>query len=383
MRTRPWSNDVINYPEQPHNDSLVEIDLVITKCKAIPTDIKDESLLVEPRPLVENLSHRQLHNKTKFRYVCITCNIPPEWSVYYFKDGWNTLPSEFQFFIYSLEKGENTERLHIQGYAEFKKFVNLEYLNRCFPFGHFEVRRGSQKQAIEYCCKSDTHVVGPWVYGQPIINNEKNVFKTVCRELVDGLITIENVKLDYPDIFARHYNGFKALTTNCNPRDFMTKFIVFHGEPGTYKSRLAIKFCEKNKFTYYKLSINGWFDGYRGEDVVIIDEINNLKNGLYMIQNMIDQSSFKVEYKGGMVEFRSKYVIGTTNHEICSWFKGLFYEEDIKSVKRRIFAWYDFKHTGTDEETGHKNVSITPLQLPAVDIIKTNEEEVKYVINNI
>ena len=61
---------------------------------------------------------------------------------------------EGTYQIQGYEKGsEGTP--HIQGYIEFKNAKRLSTLKKINPRIHWEIRRGNQKAAIQYCKKSD------------------------------------------------------------------------------------------------------------------------------------------------------------------------------------------------------------------------------------
>lgn len=77
-------------------------------------------------------------------------------------------PPWLSYVSYQLEMCPDTDRLHFQGYLECigkKSFSQLAAVNG-FSGAHFEVRRGTQAQAISYTQKEDTRIDGPWVHGQ-------------------------------------------------------------------------------------------------------------------------------------------------------------------------------------------------------------------------
>lgn len=76
-------------------------------------------VIIDPPPLVKPLTIKQKAVTTKFRNVVITVNDPPERVLNYYENGWKTLPDAFQFFCYSIERGGNSARIHLQG-----KFFN-------------------------------------------------------------------------------------------------------------------------------------------------------------------------------------------------------------------------------------------------------------------
>jgi hypothetical protein len=81
--------------------------------------------------------------------------VPEEW------------PSWLSFCTWQLELGESGT-LHYQGYIELTGKHSIVQLHEVpdFSRAHFEVRRGTQAQAVAYARKDDTRIDGPWQHGQ-------------------------------------------------------------------------------------------------------------------------------------------------------------------------------------------------------------------------
>lgn len=56
------------------------------------------------------------------------------------------------------EFGSKSGAEHLQGYIRFEKPCRMSYLKKFFPTMHLEIRRGSEKQASDYC-KKDGRVI--------------------------------------------------------------------------------------------------------------------------------------------------------------------------------------------------------------------------------
>lgn len=71
-----------------------------------------------------------------------------------------------KYVVAQLER--STEgNLHLQGYLEISKVARYSALKKDELSGaHFEKRLGLQQQAIDYCKKEDTRVLGPWEFGK-------------------------------------------------------------------------------------------------------------------------------------------------------------------------------------------------------------------------
>ena len=103
-------------------------------------------------------------NRTKMNYI--------------FTD--NTLefiPEKCDFLKYAVwqkEKAPETGHIHYQGYIELTKKCRITALKKIYPTIHFEIRKGTQQQAIDYCKKEETRVEGPFIFGTPKKQGKRN-----------------------------------------------------------------------------------------------------------------------------------------------------------------------------------------------------------------
>lgn len=74
---------------------------------------------------------------------------------------------ECNFVIYQLETGEDGTP-HLQGYVEFGKYKRLSGAKKVNRRAHWEMRAGTQQQAIDYCTKEATRTDGPWEKGTKV-----------------------------------------------------------------------------------------------------------------------------------------------------------------------------------------------------------------------
>lgn len=93
------------------------------------------------------------------------------------------------------------------------------------------------------------------------------------------------------------------------------------GPPGSGKSRKA---RDEHPNAYFK-AVNHWWDGYLGEETVIIDEweVNSGKFIGHHLKIWADRYPFKMEVKGSSLPLqRPKHIIITSNYTIEECFAG-------------------------------------------------------------
>lgn len=114
--------------------------------------------------------------------------------------------------------------------------------------------------------------------------------------------------------------------------------IWLQGPPGVGKSHDIRIYCRLQQMPIYEKGHNKWWDGYSGEEVVLLDDIHEDQKSWIttFLKTWADAYAFKAETKGGMMNIRPKWVVVTSNFE-----PGDFAERDIdKAAIRRRFTYH-------------------------------------------
>lgn len=130
----------------------------------------------------------------------------------------------------------------------------------------------------------------------------------------------------------------------------------FWGDAGQGKSTEARDWLKKMCDGKYWVASNGkWFDSYKGQDGILIDDMNNKCGWMrsQFLSLLESEYGVEMEVKGGHTVVDAHYIAVTSNSEPKEWFKG----EDVNAVRRRF-----------DEEYMYKGGKVVKLARPAVDI---------------
>jgi hypothetical protein len=273
----------------------------------------------------------QQKQETKSKYWCFTINNPA--------DGYADIDNAkgWSYCIIGDEVGEEGTPHH-QGFIAYPYRIRFSTLKKQLPKAHIEPLRSTTKNAINYC-KKDGHYIE---FGEPPLDTTRfggasggNQKKANYQKMID---LAKNGELDKiaevdPVCYVQHYHSFKRIIQD-NPASIPDLGDVcgewIYGETGIGKSRTA---RAENEDIYDK-PCNKWWDGYRGEETVLIDDFD--KNHVVLghhLKRWGDRYSFPAEQKGTTVQIRPKKVVVTSNYSIEEIFVGD--EALIQALKRR------------------------------------------------
>lgn len=228
------------------------------------------------------------------------------------------------FVVIGFEKGESGTP-HIQGYAELTKRTRFATVSKTIPRAHIEMRKGTQKQARDYC-KED----GNWLeWGTPKKQGARVDLPIMKRLAIDeGMRGVTAISNSMQQIRVCE----KFLTYNEPCRDWKPLIIWIWGPTGTGKSATARQLCGDDLYT--KNTGTKWWDGYDGHEFVIIDDFRDSWWPITYMLALLDRYEFQVEVKGGQRQMRAKTIIITSAYAPNNTYLGT--GEAIDQLLRRI-----------------------------------------------
>lgn len=253
------------------------------------------------------------------KYWCFTLNNPKSEEVESLKCKLGIINGPCSYIIWQYEKGDSGTE-HLQGYLEYKTRKRFNSVKRDIgDRAHIERRmdkRGNAR-AIQYCKKE-----GGWnqfEFGKPV-EYEHRKLEEVARKLASGEESIMDIAERDPHLYVKHHNGLQNLVNlKCAKRNWAMKIIVLFGKTGTGKTRWAYEKYPNSYTGMWPTGGRWWWDGYQGEESVILDEFKHQIKLVDML-TLLDRYPLKIERKGGWDHFRSKTIIITTNIEPQDWY---------------------------------------------------------------
>jgi len=237
--------------------------------------------------------------------------------------------SFIRYIIYSQELSASGHT-HLQGFLILDKPQRRSYLKTNFLHGgHYEVTRGTSKQAAAYCEKSDTHVNGPWEFGKMTDQGTRTDLIKI-KEAIDAGKQDKEIIDEDPRCFGpmiRYHKGFQWYRNLTVVHRTENANIVVWGPGGTGKSTWA----EENfPDAYWKPPGTRWFDGYKGEKVVIYDDFKDNWFDETLFKRLCQKQPCQVELKGDSTEYVATINVFTSNTDPHNWYKS------DPAVRRRL-----------------------------------------------
>lgn len=225
---------------------------------------------------------------------------------------------------------------HIQGFGILKgRGKRLTALKKLLPRAKLIAADATNFSAAKYCMKgAQSHeewdklgVDGPnfglaadfMEYGELPISNYEAGGKATKKKYEDAWNLakkgdIENIP---PELLIRHYHSFKRIQQDypTKPSDLPAVCgLWIYGPPGSGKSLYARKQYGES---LYDKNINKWWDGYRFEKNILIDDFDLDHKCLgHHLKRWADRYSFPAEMKGTTIQIRPEKIIITSNYRI-------------------------------------------------------------------
>lgn len=148
--------------------------------------------------------------------------------------------------------------------------------------------------------------------------------KATPKELIDS---------PFSNLYARYMTFAGVVHNQFANLDIMNgdlENLWLTGNPGTGKT----KYAWENYPDLYVKAINKWWDGYHGQDVVLLDDWDPRHEMLTQhLKIWADRYPFRGECKGSSLLLRPKKIIVTSNYNIEDCFHN---PEDVAAIRRRF-----------------------------------------------
>lgn len=236
----------------------------------------------------------------------------------------NSVWDKASYLIIGKEVGESNTP-HLQGYCELEGQMSFKKLKKTYmPRAHIEKRKGTGKQAADYCKKEGNFTE----QGQLKKQGKRNDLAAVKTAIEEGYNVREIVET------ASNYQAIRmaeCLMKYKEPqRTWKPTVKWYYGATGTGKTKQAHEECED---PYVAMETAQWWEGYDAHAEVIIDDMRRNFCCFNFLLKLLDRYPHKIEVKGGSRQFLAKTIIITSCYSPYEMFET---REDIQQLIRRI-----------------------------------------------
>lgn len=292
----------------------------------------------------------------------------------------DALGGDIRFIVYQREHCPTTGRLHVQGYIEFTKAFRKQGVQGALRCRTASVRTcdGTAQDNINYCtaekdkdgnpkrASATTGLdPGPFQWGSPASSTQGQ-----RSDLDEVKIVLDEAKSDQPMLEAANkcwrpflmygrmmekYLELKDRSGSSQWRKVTTYWIS--GTSSTGKSRWCYESYGPGEiFTWSTRKPTQWFDGYRSQPVLLIDDLDKDEVPIASMLRLLDHYPLTLPIKGGHVQAQWTTVLVVSNLELEEIYPiPPIHPSQFSALKMRI-AWFGRKDSFEEEMTLTQNI---------------------------
>lgn len=210
---------------------------------------------------------------------------------------------------------------HYQGFIQFKRKLGRKQALLQLPgHPHLEQRQGTAEQAAAYCTKEEGRLAGPWRFGALVFGPGGAPGLSAILSVVAGGGSLADAAAVDPAAYTRVYRGiahYQELVAPPVPWRPVRAFFL-EGQTGCGKSSLVYDNFPASDVYALAKQAPLWFNGYRGERVLFIDEYQGSIAREELLR-ILDGHRYAAEFKGGFSSARWDCVVLAANYEFALW----------------------------------------------------------------
>lgn len=239
-----------------------------------------------------------------------------------------------KYKVIARETAPTTGTSHIHALVCLTCNARASKLKKALPRAHLDLVKGTFDQAYSYVTKEGAIIYenGDKPKHQLDINTR---FKQLVQEAKAGTIDKECL------MYCRYRTYFEQFVPTSNyifEGELTTKNAWIYGPPGSGKSLLVRQFALARNFSIYHKLANKWWDGFRGENIVLVEDLDPevASKLVHHIKLWADRYAFRAEIKGNSISIDPKFMlIITSNYSLRECFQGV----DGEAISRRFEEW--------------------------------------------
>jgi len=239
---------------------------------------------------------------------------------------------QMMYMGYGNETCPTTGKKHRQGVVIWKSPCTIAAKAKKWGC-YFGSMKGTVKQAVAYCKKEgDYHE-----WGRIPAPGTRTDLSVIARQIKEGK-KVDDIMRDDPNVYHMYKRTFKDIEDYEMRQKFrteMTEGIWIYGPTGSGKSHYALRDYTPSTHFLFR-DDNGWWDGYQGQDTVVINDFRGGIKYSEMLQ-IVDKWPYFVKRRGREpMPFLSKKVIVTSSVRPEECYSNVYGNDSIDQLLRRF-----------------------------------------------
>lgn len=242
-------------------------------------------------------------------------------------------PNSMTYLAYGHETCPSTGRGHLQGWVLWKNARWHFSVRKQFK-AFFVCCKGSIDQQDAYCSKESTLTT----FGERPKQGLRLDLKAQIEGILEGAVTADEIAVTMPEQYHQYGRTFHRVEDIYLRKKFRTEMTTCEwiwGPTGVGKSHKAFEGYDPSSHYLWRHD-NGWWEGYVGQDTVIINDFRGEIKYSELLQ-LIDKWPFFVKRRNREpVPFISRHVIITSSGRPEDVYHGVLDRDNIDQLLRRV-----------------------------------------------
>lgn len=248
--------------------------------------------------------------------------------------------------IFQEELCPTTSQPHLQGFIRFFKSYDLRGVKRMMgeerQHIHLEQAR-SPRDAVAYCRKGETRFGECYEEGElEFDQGKRNDLAEIRDEMMEGM-TYDTLVRKHFSQFVRYHSGLskaKFFIDKSRALEYrQVEVIVITGVSNIRKTGVTMSLFKPFRLSQEKQGAL-WFDGYDGEDTLLLDDFHGGWMPHAMLLGLLEGHNTRLATKGGSTWAAWVRVVITSNWDPHAWYPSYSPAGCRIELARRVTRWF-------------------------------------------
>ena len=290
---------------------------------------------------MSDLNLKEASKDSRSRNWLLTINNPSEEDLSQLK----SICDLASYWVYQFERGEKEETDHLHCFVQFENVKRFGILKKSLPRARIDTVTRDVDTVVMYCKKLETRVKGPFEGGHRDVKKQGQ--RTDVAKLKESIRSGKRITEIFDSLEIDEYAKYHKMIRDVSfefrvqnaPAIRDIKVELWWGVAGAGKTWKALQ-LHPDAYVWTSSTSGAWFDGYRGQKTIILDDFAPGCMPLNLLKRVLDRYRCQIAVKGSFDIAEWDHVIITSNYNYDQWYPDVFgrNQYELDAVKRRIHS---------------------------------------------